>query len=358
MPPRPTSHLTATLLTLASSALLTTACSNDSDPVQPPTQALYDSITIDASHGWAALRLGQPASVATPADLGTSADWDIAFNATTVMLNGGEAGPGGVAGFCICQNAQASNDALMHMTPASELDDFTGVTSAQIPTSAQAWRQDSLALVITGWWNYDQATHTVSADPSKVWVLHAASDTPYVKLHITALANATRTSAGTVRLEYAIQPAIGQPMQAPVERDVTVPETGTVYFHFATGTASSDSAEHPWDIAITGYIIRLNGGVSGPGRASAVPAGQSFESLTSVDDIPETAYRTDSFGGVFAESKWYRYNLTGSDHQIWPTYDVYLVRRGSTVYKIQLVGYYSPAGEPRHITIRYAKLAD
>ncbi len=354
---RRTTHLTATLLTLASSALLASACTSDSNPVQPPAQADYDSITVDASHGWAAIRLGQPATTVTPADLHTSPDWDIALNATSVMLNGGEAGPGGVAGFCICQNANASNEALRQMTPASELADFTSVTSAQIPTSPQAWRQDSVALAITGWWTYDATTHTVSANPSAVWALHTATGTPYVKLHVTALANATRASAGTVHLEYAIQPAIGQPMQAPVEREVTVPETGAVYFHFATGTSTADSAGHPWDIAFSGYTIRLNGGVSGPGQASAVPAGESFESLTSVDEIPEAAYRTDTFGGVFAGSKWYRYNLTGNDHQIWPTYDVYLIERGSAVYKIQLTGYYSPSGEPRHITIRYARLA-
>jgi hypothetical protein len=54
---------------------------------------------------------------------------------------------------------------------------------------------------------------------------------------------------------------------------------------------------------------------------------------------------------------WYRYNITGTDNQIWPTYDVYLVRRGSDVYKVQLVGYYDAGGRSRQITVRYAPLA-
>jgi hypothetical protein len=68
-------------------------------------------------------------------------------------------------------------------------------------------------------------------------------------------------------------------------------------------------------------------------------------------------YRGDAFGGVFDEHRWYRYNLTGTDHQIWPTYDVYLIRRGTEVYKVQLVSYYDATGDSRHITFRYAPLA-
>ena len=49
-----------------------------------------------------------PVSAASPA---TSTDWDLAFFATSVMLNGGEAGPAGVVGHCLCRNANAT-DAL------------------------------------------------------------------------------------------------------------------------------------------------------------------------------------------------------------------------------------------------------
>ena len=59
---------------------------------------------------------------------------------------------------------------------------------------------------------------------------------------------------------------------------------------------------------------------------------------------------------VFDEKRWFRYNVTGTDHQVWPTYDVYLLRRGGSVHKVQVIGYYGPAGEARRISFRYVRL--
>ena len=51
-----------------------------------------------------------------------------------------------------------------------------------------------------------------------------------------------------------------------------------------------------------------------------------------------------------------RYNITGTDNQIWPTFNVYLVRRAGVLFKVQLVNYYGPTGATRQITLRYQRL--
>jgi hypothetical protein len=79
----------------------------------------------------------------------------------------------------------------------------------------------------------------------------------------------------------------------------------------------------------------------------------AFTSVTAAAIPPAPASWSSD---VFATNRWYRYDLAG-DHRISPTFDVYLVRRGAIVYKIQLINYYGPAGETRRITFRYAKLA-
>jgi hypothetical protein len=162
------------------------------------------SLTVDASstESWALVDLGSPAQVVQAPDPATSAAWDLGFQTTKVMLNGGASGPAGMVAYCLCQNAGATNEQIMAMTPDSERAEFEGVTRAQIPAAGEAW-------------------------------------------------SAT----------------------------------------------------------------------------------------------------------VFDGSKWYRYNLDGN-HQIWPTYDVYLVKRGSEVYKVQITGYYGADGKARQITFRYARLAD
>jgi hypothetical protein len=137
-------------------------------------------------------------------------------------------------------------------------------------------------------------------------------------------------------------------------------------------SVADPTASEEWDLGFRTTAVALNGGEAGPGGAVAYcvcqNAGASdadlqamtaatelgdFEAVTSAQ-IPadEGAWSAD----VFGETPWYRYNLTGN-HQVWPTYDVYLVKRGSEVYKIQLIGYYGPAAEPRQITFRYHRLA-
>ena len=64
----------------------------------------------------------------------------------------------------------------------------------------------------------------------------------------------------------------------------------------------------------------------------------------------------DRYAGVFVTRPWYSYNVLG-DHRVSPNFNVYLVKRGEAVYKVQLVDYYGPAGETRRITVRYEQIA-
>lgn len=172
----------------------------DNSPTDPAVEVIRTT-TVDASTNWAyAAFAGDSAQVVSIADPAASAAWDLGFFKTSVRMNGGQTGPAGVVGYCICQNAGTSDADLQKMTAQSELADFEAVTRAQLPPAGAAWTSD-----------------------------------------------------------------------------------------------------------------------------------------------------------VFDSASWYRYNLAGN-HQIWPTYDVYLVKRGSDIYKVQLIGYYGPAGETRRITFRYAKL--
>jgi hypothetical protein len=188
-------------LRLAAPLLLLLAAACGRDEITAPAPAVEGTVTVDASAGWAYLSLADE-TVVTPADPAASTEWDVAFNATRVQLNGGENGPGGVTGHCVCQNSATSptTDQILALTAQSELADFTAVTEASVPA------------------------------------------------------------------------------------------------------ASSFSAD------------------------------------------------------VFTQHPWHRYNLLG-DHRISPLFDVYLVRRGDVVYKLQVVDYYGPAGETRRITVRYAQIA-
>src|SRR5688500_9284978 len=84
---------------VASLACLGAACSSD-DVTAPPPPA-EGSFTVDASRNWTYVSLADSTLIAPTPAANQSAAWDIAFFATNVTLNGGQAGPGGVTGFCV-----------------------------------------------------------------------------------------------------------------------------------------------------------------------------------------------------------------------------------------------------------------
>ena len=323
-------------------ALLTlAACDSVTDP-PPPVAGAF---TVDASADWAYVSLADSA-VVSPATPRESSDWDIAFFATNVMLNGGAAGPGGVTGACLCQNAGATSAQILAMTPDSELGDFEAVVS--VPASA-AFSADALTPAVSGW--YTGAGASAAAVTDRIFLVKLSDGASYAKVHVTGIAGASAESAGEVTLEYAVQEtstaAFGATKTIVLESGATAAADLNADAHT---TAASD-----WDLKLEGWNVLVNGGVSGPGSAAVADGEGDFASITTAVTAPQ-AYRQDKFAGVFAETPWYRYNLAG-DNRISPTFDVFLVKRGSAVYKVQVINYYNATGAARHISFRYEQIA-
>jgi len=339
-------------LSLAAASVPLAACSDSTTEPPPPPQT--SEITVDASAAPAYVKLGDPASTVTVTNPSTSAEWDLSFFATSVSVNGGAAGPGGVTAYCLCANANATVSELQAMTPANQLAAFDAVTSGSVP-AASSFIADALNPAIHGW--VTGTGSSAAAVPTKSWIVRRSAGSVILgKFRVTAVSGATATSAGNVTVEYSIQPSSGAAFGAVQTRTLNV-AAGPVYLDLAAGPVSATSA---WDLQLSGYDIKVNGGVSGTGGVSALLDDSTpFASITAAyaSTAPSVAYRSDSFGGVFATSPWYRYNITGTDNQIWPNFNVYLVRRGDTVFKVQITGYYNTAGVPRQITIRSSRVS-
>jgi hypothetical protein len=319
------------------------------DEISAPPEPVAGTLTIDASQGWAYVSLGEGRTV-TPAQPATSPAWDIAYFATSVMLNGGAAGPGGVAGYCVCQNAGASSAQIVAMTPESELADFESVTAANIP-AAPTFQLEALVPAVAGWYTGTGSGATAAAD--KTWLLRLSDETSFAKLRVVSLRGASAATPGDVTIEYAVQPTSSAPLGAP--RTLVVNAANPVSIDLNAGAVTTSATD--WDIRFDGYVLRLNSGVSGTGKAGAATTAQPFDAVTSAS-VDARAYRTDVLGGVFSAHPWYQYNLLGNN-QIHPTFDVYLLKRGDIVYKVQLLNYYDPADptKARRITFRYAQIA-
>lgn len=329
---------------VAVAALLTTACTDD---VTAPPASVAGTFTVDASRSWVYVSLADSAIVTPIPSANESDAWDIAFNATNVTLNGGAAGPGGVTAACLCQNASATGEQVLAMTAETEQADFDAVGS--IPTGA-TFVSDELTPAISGWYAGNGAAAV--AAPDKAFLVRLSDSLAYAKVRVTKLEGATAGSAGKVTLEYALQPmatsALGETKTLVV--DLTTAGAKSVDLNTGAVTSATD-----WDLRLEGFTIKVNGGVSGPGKGGAAAATGSFADITTAVTAAQ-AYRTDVYAGAFADTPYYRYNIAG-DHRISPSFDVYLIKRGSAAYALQVVGYYGATGQSRQITFRYKKIS-
>jgi hypothetical protein len=337
-------------------AVVATAAACSDSTTEPPAPPVTSELTVNASVAPAYVKLGEPSTTVSVTDPSSSSEWDLAFFATGVTVNGGAAGPGGVTAYCLCANANVSVAELQAMTAANQLAAFDGVTTADIP-AATAFVADALNPAISGWFTGTGASAV--AVPTKSWIIRKTVNGSVIlgKFRVTSITGATATSAGSVTVESAIQPSTGAGFSATTTRTIVLGAT-PVYLDLASGPVSATSA---WDLSLSGFEIRLNGGVSGTGGVGAViDETTAFSQITSqyASFAPAEAYRSDSFGGVFVTSPWYRYNITGTDNQIWPNFNVYLVKDGDTVYKVQIVSYYGPTGTSRQITLRTSRVAE
>jgi hypothetical protein len=329
-------------------ALLVTAAACSSDEINAPPQTPEGTITVDASAGWAFASVGEGGSV-TVTDPASSPDWDIGFNATRAMLNGGAAGPGGVVGYCVCQNAGASDAEIVAMTAEGELSDFEGVSASDIP-AATSFEEERLQTAVAGWYGGEGVGAVAESDIA--WLVRLQDGTSFAKLRVVSLAGPSAEHAGDVTLEWAVQPTA----EAAFGDVQTVTLSAAARARLDLNTGSTTPNDSDWDLTLEGFTIRLNSGVSGSGLAGATPSPEPFEAITTAA-VDSRAFQVDGYAGVFGSNPWYRYNLTG-ENIIHPTFDVYLLKRGDAVYKIQIVDYYSAAGDPRNISFRYARLTE
>ena len=120
---------------------------------------------------------------------------------------------------------------------------------------------------------------------------------------------------------------------------VAIPETGRVFIRLSTASivtfAGDAKTSVDWDLALEGFDVFTNGGVSGAGEGAAFGPLDALEFLGDV--VPEVPFLSeDKTGGAFLD--WYAYD--GTSHALFSRYHVFGVQEGDRRWKVQLLGYY------------------
>lgn len=260
----------------------------------------------------------------------SSNEWHVAFKRSEIRLNGGVSGPGRISGL----NLTDGPDVIA-------METFDDITASDIP-ERDSFLSDGPAFAINQWYTYDSVSHIISA-AGHVYELRTANGLS-AKFVVDSLEDAGRSDAGKISFRWVVDE--GADLSGP-DQSATVDVSGgaEVYFNLSTGeevVIADPTASNDWDLHFSGYAIRLNGGLSGPGEAGAIPSFQSgltFEDITIANEAGGH-YFADRAGSAFSTDggEWYSYDST--THILSSKHHVYVIDTGVGLVKMQLLNYY------------------
>ncbi len=346
------------LWSLLGAVVVGSACNGDGSGPGPANPA--GIVEIDASsttlYAYFDLASGRAVTVASPS---TSTAWDLALRRYEVRVNGGVAGPGGVSGYNMANNAGATTQQVLAFTPDNQKAAFDAVGVADIPV-ADSFVTERLVANPLGFLTF--AGGAPAANPNAVWKVRRAAGGGFAAFHVVAVTIGGSTPETAVlasaKIEWRYQPADGA--LGTVDTLTIDVASGSTALDFANGVAAAPSG-CGWDIEVgADFTIATNAACN----AGTFPldAAQSFAGLTTASDALDYGLFLSGLTGPVPFSTAlddpagpFLYNLAG-DNRLSPTFNIYLVKVGVAVYKFQLTGYYNSTGAGGHPSIRYAKL--
>jgi hypothetical protein len=349
----------AALLVLSAAAALS-ACSGETNNPTPPSGEVEIDASSTSAYTYFSLSTGKVVTVASPS---TSDAWDIAFRRYEVQLNSGVAGTKGVLGYNMKNNASATSAQVLAFTADNQKPAFDAVTSANIPAPASFTGED-LAPDCCGW--FIPTATGLLGNPGAAWKMRRSSGAgagAYAVIRVESIVNAANPTPTSpmqgITIGYRLQTTpgtLGAAQTVAVDLS-TLTEAGV---NLTTGAIVTPTAgDCSWDVKVTqAYTFDVNSDC----QAGTFPldASQSFDGLTRADDAPTYGLFLSLISGPIPNSVSdsnapFLYNLAG-DNRLSPTFTTYQIKVGGSVYKLQVVSYYSTTGDSGHPTIRYEKI--
>lgn len=250
---------------------------------------------------------------------------------------------------------------FINATPETEVDALLGfVDATDVSFSPDSFRPAIAGM--DGWYNYDFATHVVTAKVDNYWIIQSSLGDSYAKFHAREIVQDGQEF--TTTFDFYLQASGEESFATEPSSSFTISNMAEQScFDFDTGQ-TSDCAGLDWDVSMVNGEVVLNGGASGDGMAAAlgpITAEEIGEYSDGSDPNLARAYSSDLLGGVIYDSPWYAYNLQ-ENHQIWPNYRVYLIDTDITseedeLIKLQFINYYDESGSSGNVTLRFMPLS-
>lgn len=350
----------AALAVAAVLPLVSAACEDTAAPQEEVFEE--GEVTVDASSYGDITYFSLVDGVVTSADAATSTSWHLGFRRFNVRVNSGVSGPGSVTAVNLSNNAELTQEQIVALSEADGDSAFQAVTEDDV-AGATFVQDDVVPAPGASWFRFDRRTNTVVANPRAAWKVRESSSRGHAVFRVSELTmQGQRPVAVGLVVEYRQQAASGALGDlGTIQVDLT---QGPQYLDFANGRAlGPGDVQGPgacaWDIGATPALaIEVNADCS----AGTFPLdpNEDFTALTTASDAPKYGGFLSAISGAFPAtlgdaSGLFWYNIEGNS-RLWPTYNVFLVRAGQEVYKVQITNYYSADGTSGFPTVKFLRL--
>lgn len=344
---------------LASLALA--ACEPESDPLgpdgprvsEPAINEIVTSAPLNASSPdtlvYFSLTEGRLVAV--------SADWDVALRRFELRLRSpalAGAASRTVAGAGLANTASASDAQILALTPASTLTEFDGVRASTIPADS-LFQTDRLAENRQGHLNLGGIP---TANASAFWKTRLA-DGRFAVFRVARIRFTPQFAVDTLVVESRLQ--TGATLGA-TQQLAFAPGGQVRALSLGTNSVVASAAGCGWDLQFNPAPSQLSLTMNTACGVGTYPGGTSptFATVASASDAPQYAGFLSQLVGpiptsVLDKSGPFRYNLTGTD-RLHPTFNTFLIKTGTRVYKLQVIDYYSATGSAGFPTLRFARI--
>jgi hypothetical protein len=282
-----------------------------------------------------------------------SGDWDILLRRYEIRVNStatAGATTKNVTAFAMSNNATATDAQVLAFTVQNTLAAFDGIRAANIPGES-SFQTDRL---IENQYGYLTIAGVPVVNPASFWKVRTANG-GYALTHATAI-----TLPGETLTSVTFETRVQSGSTLGAAQTLVVPMTTTpVAISLVTNSVVTANGCN-WDLLVnpTTFAVTTNAACN----TGTYPAGSSptFANTTTASDAPQYLNFLAQLSGPIPNSITdvaapYRYNLQGNN-RLHPTFNIYLIKVGTRVYKLQSINYYNESGTSGYVTLRSARL--
>jgi hypothetical protein len=283
-------------------------------------------------------------------------DWDLALRRFELRLNSpaiAGATSKNVTGFSLDNNASATDAQVLAFTPANTLNAFDNIRAAQIPAASE-FSSDELAEDAQGYLLFGGVPR---ANTALYWKTKLANGS-FALFRIASI-NFTQTfQVSSLVIESRLQ--TGNTL-GDIRTLTVVPNSQVTSISLATNTTVTPNGCN-WDLQFNPASSALTLVTNTACNVGTYPGPSSptFAAATSAGDAAQYApFLSELIGPIPTSTEDdrapFRYNLSGNQ-RLHPSFNTYLVKSGTRVYKVQVVDYYNQTGTAGFPTLRYARI--